>query len=49
MATNFPASLDALTDTNPATTLAANNHSGMHTDLNDAVEALRVKAEADKE
>lgn len=43
MATNFPTSLDALT--NPLTTDKLNNpsHAAQHTNVNDAVEALQAK------
>jgi hypothetical protein len=43
MATNFPTSLDALS--NPTSTDGLNNpsHSGQHTDANDAIEALEAK------
>jgi hypothetical protein len=43
MATNFPTSLDSLS--NPTSTDGLNNpsHSGQHTDANDAIEALEAK------
>ena len=43
MSTNFPISLDTLTDPNGQTSLAANNHSALHTAANDAIEALQAK------
>jgi len=47
MATNFPTSLDALS--NPTSTDGLNNpsHSGQHTDANDAIEALEAKVGVD--
>jgi len=43
MPTNFPTSLDALT--NPLTTDKLNNpsHAGQHANINDAVEAIQAK------
>ena len=43
MATNFPTSLDSLT--NPISTDKLNNpsHSAQHTNINDAVEAIQAK------
>lgn len=47
MATNFPTSLDTLT--NPTSTDGLNNpsHSGQHADTNDAIEALEAKVGID--
>lgn len=47
MATNFPTSLDTLT--NPTSTDSLNNpsHSGQHADANDAIEALQAKVGVD--
>jgi hypothetical protein len=47
MATNFPTSLDALS--NPTSTDGLNDpsHSGQHTDANDAIEALEAKVGVD--
>jgi len=47
MATNFPTSLDALS--NPTSTDGLNNpsHSGQHADANDAIEALEAKVGVD--
>ena len=43
MATNFPASLDALTNPTGSDTLASPDHAGQHADSNDAIEALQAK------
>lgn len=43
MATNFPTSLDALTNPGPTQTLDSPSHSTQHANLNDAVEALEAK------
>lgn len=43
MATNFPTSLDALTNPTSTNTLDAPSHSLQHANLNDAVEALEAK------
>lgn len=42
MSTAFPTALDNFPDPNPTATLAVNGHSAMHTNLNDAIEALEV-------
>ena len=42
MATNFPASLDSLTNPVGSDTLAAPDHAVQHTNINDAVEALQT-------
>lgn len=48
MATNFPASLDTLTNPTPTTSMSGSlSHAGQHSDLNDAVEALQAKVGAD--
>lgn len=48
MATNFPASLDTLTNPTPTTSMSGSlSHAGQHSDLNDAVEALEAKVGAD--
>jgi hypothetical protein len=43
MATNFPNSLDALTNPNASDPLSSPSHSQQHTNLNDAVEAIETK------
>jgi hypothetical protein len=43
MATNFPASLDALTNPTSSDTLASPDHAGQHANANDAIEALQTK------
>lgn len=43
MATNFPASLDALTNPTSSDTLASPDHAGQHANANDAIEALQAK------
>jgi hypothetical protein len=43
VATNFPTSLDALTNPISSDTLASPNHAGQHADANDAIEALQAK------
>ena len=43
MATNFPTSLDALTNPTGTDTLASPDHAGQHADANDAIEALQAK------
>jgi hypothetical protein len=47
MATNFPSSLDALTNPIGANTLASPDHAGQHADANDAIEALQTKVGVD--
>ena len=47
MATNFPASLDSLTNPTSSDSLNSPSHSAQHSDLNDAVEALEAKVGAD--
>jgi microcystin-dependent protein len=43
MATNFPTSLDALTNPTGTSSLTSPDHAGQHTDANDAIEALQAK------
>ena len=43
MATNFPTSLDALTNPTSGNTLASPDHAGQHANANDAIEALQAK------
>lgn len=47
MATNFPNSLDTLTNPNSTDSLSNPSHSQQHTNLNDAVEAIQTKIGAD--
>ena len=47
MATNFPSSLDALTNPTGSDTLASLDHAGQHADSNDAIEALQAKVGVD--
>jgi hypothetical protein len=47
MATNFPASLDALTNPTSSDSLSSPSHSAQHSNVNDAVEALQAKVGAD--
>lgn len=48
MATNFPSSLDTLTNPTPTTSMSGSlSHAGQHSDVNDAVEALQAKVGAD--
>ena len=47
MATNFPSSLDALTNPTGSDTLASPDHAGQHADSNDAIEALQAKVGVD--
>ncbi len=43
MATNFPSSLDSLTNPTSGSALNSPSHSGQHADANDAIEALQAK------
>lgn len=43
MATNFPASLDSLTNPSPNNTLDSPSHSTHHANLNDAIEAIEAQ------
>jgi len=47
MATNFPASLDTLTNPTSSDSLSSPSHSSQHANVNDAVEALQAKVGAD--
>jgi microcystin-dependent protein len=47
MATNFPTSLDTLTNPTGTDTLASPDHAGQHADANDAIEALQAKVGVD--
>ena len=47
MATNFPASLDSLTNPTSTQTLNSPSHSSQHANINDAVEALEAKVGVD--
>lgn len=47
MATNFPTSLDALTNPIGSDTLASPDHAGQHANANDAIEALQAKVGVD--
>ena len=47
MATNFPASLDSLSNPSPNNTLDSPSHSTHHANLNDAIEALEAKVGVD--
>ena len=47
MAINYPTSLDSFTDPSPSDGLDSPSHSGLHTDLNSAVEALEAKVGVD--
>jgi hypothetical protein len=40
---NYPTSLDAITNPNPSTGLAALSHAGQHTLINDIIEAIEAK------
>ena len=43
MATNFPTSLDALTNPTANDALTSPSHADQHADANDAIEALQAK------
>lgn len=43
MATNFPTSLDALTNPTAGSSLSSPSHASQHADANDAIEALQAK------
>jgi hypothetical protein len=47
MATNFPTSLDALTNPSGTDSMSSPSHAGQHTDANDAIEALQAKVGVD--
>lgn len=43
MATNFPTSLDSLTNPQPTDELTSPSHADQHANANDAIEALEAK------
>lgn len=47
MATNYPTSLDALTNPTSSDSMSSPSHSGQHADANDAIEALQSKVGVD--
>jgi len=47
VATNFPASLDSLTNPTSSDSLNSPSHSAQHANVNDAIEALQAKVGAD--
>lgn len=47
MSTNFPTSLDALTNPSSTDSMATVSHSGQHANANDAIEALQAKVGVD--
>ena len=47
MATNFPASLDSLTNPTSSDSLNSPSHSAQHANSNDAIEALQAKVGVD--
>lgn len=47
MATNFPSSLDTLTNPTSGDSLNSPSHSAQHANVNDAVEALQAKVGVD--
>lgn len=47
MATNFPASLDTLTNPTSSDSLSSPSHSAQHANANDAIEALQAKVGVD--
>jgi hypothetical protein len=47
MATNFPASLDSLTNPSAGDSLSSPSHAAQHANVNDAVEALQAKVGVD--
>ena len=47
MATNFPTSLDALTNPTSSDSLSSPSHSAQHANANDAIEAVQAKVGAD--
>jgi len=47
MATNFPASLDALTNPSGSNTLSSPSHASQHGNANDAIEAIQAKIGVD--
>lgn len=47
MATNFPSSLDSLSNPTGSSSLTSPDHAGQHADANDAIEALQAKVGVD--
>ena len=47
MATNFPTSLDSLTNPSGTDSMSSPSHAGQHADANDAIEALQAKVGVD--
>lgn len=47
MAIDYPTSLDTFSDPNPTSEMSNPSHSGLHTDINSAVEALETKVGID--
>jgi len=47
MSTNFPTSLDSLTNPSGTDSMSSPSHAGQHTDANDAIEALQAKVGVD--
>lgn len=47
MTTNFPSSLDNLSNPSPGDALTSPSHAGQHADANDAIEALQAKVGID--
>ena len=47
MATNFPTSLDSLTNPTSSDSLSSPSHSAQHANSNDAIEALQAKVGVD--
>jgi len=47
MATNFPTSLDSLTNPSGTDSMSSPSHAGQHANANDAIEALEAKVGAD--
>jgi len=47
MATNFPTSIDSLTNPGSGDTLDSPDHAGQHSDVNDGMEAVQAKVGAD--
>ena len=47
MATNFPTSLDSITNPTGTDSMSSPSHAGQHADANDAIEALQAKVGVD--
>jgi hypothetical protein len=47
MAITYPVSLDTFSDPTPTSEMSSPSHSGLHTDINSAVEALQAKVGVD--